>query len=400
MLARLPLLFALLVLTLAVPLAAQPVDEANRLYRRGLSLLEAGKLEEAARAFEKVLELAERKLGPDDPALAVDLNNLGEVYRRMGRLDRAAELLRRAIRLDEAAGGRGPALATSLNNLGLVLRAQGRLDAAADLYLRALSLLENSLGADHPDTARALHNLAQLELERGDARAALDLQERAAKIARASLGPDHTTTKAIEAALGRMRTGNVGRAPATAPTASASAGAPPTAAESRPQEAGATRPLVAPPIRSLPPPSASASPTPAGKDRALSAGAQPDPAPATASRPAPAAPGPTPAATPAPTTAGSTVATAGGSPAVAGRGFRLHLASGADKARLPAEWARLEAVHPSLRGLELLPAEPVEIAGKGTFWRLVAGRFPSRAAAEAACAPVKARGGFCTVLGP
>ena len=84
----------------------------------------------------------------------------------------------------------------------------------------------------------------------------------------------------------------------------------------------------------------------------------------------------------------------------AARGFRLHLASGADKARLPAEWARLEAAHPSLRGLELLPAEPVEVAGKGTFWRLVVGSFPSRAAAEAACAPVKAKGAFCAVLGP
>ncbi len=174
--------------------AARPAEEADRAYRRAMAAVEAGRLDEAAREFEKVLSLAEQELGPNDPRLAVDLNNLGEVYRRMGRLDRAAELLLRAIRLDEAAGGRGPALATSLNNLGLVRRAQGQLDVAADLYRRALELLEGSLGPDHPDTARALHNLAQLELERGEVQAALPLQERAARVARASLGASHPTT--------------------------------------------------------------------------------------------------------------------------------------------------------------------------------------------------------------
>jgi len=369
-----PRRFAVLVLlSLALllpdaPVRAQPSEEADRAYRRGVSLLEAGKLEEAAREFEKVLELAERALGPDDPRLAVDLNNLGEVYRRMGRLDRAAELLRRAIRLDEAAGGRGPALATSLNNLGLVLRAQGRLDTAADLYRRALALLENSLGPDHPDTARALNNLAQLELERGDVRSALSLQERAARIARASLGPDHATTEAIEAALARTRAaaGAAGTTPPPASPASAPTGSRPPAATAVAQ--GAPRSLAVPPAREVLPPPGPGLPPPA-------------PAPVATAPAQPAAPEPS-------------------RPTAGASGARLHLGSIGDRSRLEAEWKRLTSRHPSLAGLSLLPPERVELAGRGTFWRVLAGPLASREAGARICTEVTAKGDPCVVLGP
>jgi Tfp pilus assembly protein PilF len=373
---RLTVLLALALLLLGAAARAQPSEEADRAYRRGVSLLEAGKLEEAAREFEKVLELAERALGPDDPRLAVDLNNLGEVYRRMGRLDRAAELLRRAIRLDEAAGGRGPALATSLNNLGLVLRAQGRLDTAADLYRRALALLENSLGPDHPDTARALTNLAQLELERGDARTALSLQERAARIARASLGSDHATTKAIEAALLRTRAA-AGATATTAPPASpasAPTGSRPPAAAAVARDA--PRSLAPPPERGVPPPPGAGVPSPAPV-----AEPRPTPAPVATAPVRPAAPKPLR------TTPGA-------------RGSRLHLGSIGDPARLGAEWERLTSRHPSLAGLSLLPAERVERAGHGTFWRVLAGPLASREAGVRICAEITAKGDPCVVLGP
>jgi len=353
-------LLSLALLLLGAPLRAQPSEEADRAYRRGVSLLEAGKLEEAAREFEKVLEHAERAFGPDDPRLAVDLNNLGEVYRRMGRLDRASDLLHRAIRLDEAAGGRGPALATSLNNLGLVRHAEGRLGAAADLYRRALSLLENSLGPDHPDTARVLNNLAQVELERGDTRSALALQERAVRIARDSLGANHATTLAIEAALRRTR-GAAGSTAATAPP---------------PPGPSTTTPAPSPGTGS---PARLRAPTPPPRDRPT---AEPS------ARPAPVGPDATRS-----TAAGAAVSASGGG------GVRLHLGSIGDPSRLEAEWRRLRGRHPSLAGLRLLPAERVEIAGRGTFWRVLAGPVASREAGARICAEISGKGDPCAVLG-
>ena len=68
---------------------------------------------------------------PDDPTLAVELNNLAEAYRLLDRSDEAEALYLRAVELDEKAGpSNAEGLATSLNNLALVYRAQGRLDEA------------------------------------------------------------------------------------------------------------------------------------------------------------------------------------------------------------------------------------------------------------------------------
>ncbi|MCX7630558.1 MAG: tetratricopeptide repeat protein [Geminicoccaceae bacterium] len=335
--ARLRVLLVFLALVLgAAPMRA---DEAEEAYRRGQALLEAGKLVEAARAFERVLELAERALGPDDPRLAVDLNNLGEVYRRLGRLDEAAQLLQRAIRLDEAAGGRSPALAVSLNNLGLVRLSQGRLAEAETLFNRSLELLERTLGADHPDVARALVNLAQLELRRGEHASARERLERAARIARASLGPRDPTARAIETALAELRgERSVARAETTAPPSTAT---PPPSAPARASERSRTAPVAA-------------------------------------------------------AEGGAPAAAEGAAPSGT---FRLHLGSIRDADRLEQEWRRLVARHPQLAALSLQPAQKVEIPGKGTFWRVIAGPLKSRSEAAELCAKIASAGDPCTVLG-
>ena len=51
----------------------------------------------SAELFEQALKLAEKRYGSNDPALAVELNNLAEVHRLMGQLDKAEALYIRAI---------------------------------------------------------------------------------------------------------------------------------------------------------------------------------------------------------------------------------------------------------------------------------------------------------------
>lgn len=337
---------AALILSLSILCGAR-AQEVDELYRRGQALLDAGKLAEAARAFERVLALAERALGPDDPRLAVDLNNLGEVYRRLGRLEEAARLLERAIRLDEAAGGNGAALAISLNNLGLVRRAQGRLAESEALFQRAIGLLEPRVGPDHPDLARVLVNLAQLELERGDSERARERLERAVRIARARLGTEHSFTRGIETVLARLEGG-------TSPTRA---------------RAAALAPAAAPAARAPTPPERPAAVTTSGVNDSGMA---------------------TPVA--APTMEPAAVA--------AGGPFRLHLGSIRDAGRLEEEWQRLKSRHPRLAQLALQPPQRVEIPGKGSFWRVIAGPLPTRAEAAALCGAITAAGDPCTVLGP
>jgi hypothetical protein len=52
-------------------------------------------------------------------------------------------------------GADHPDVAASLNNLAGLYRAQGRYGEAEPLYRRSLQIVEQQLGADHPDVAKA-----------------------------------------------------------------------------------------------------------------------------------------------------------------------------------------------------------------------------------------------------
>ena len=90
--------------------------------------MRTGRYSAALPYLRRDLQMAEARYGKEDPSVAVEINNLAEANRRMGRLDEAEALYKRAIALDEKAGPKNAAgLATSLNNLALVYRAQRRL---------------------------------------------------------------------------------------------------------------------------------------------------------------------------------------------------------------------------------------------------------------------------------
>ena len=72
-------------------------------------------------------------------------------------------MFRRALAIyEKAAGPEHPAVATVLNNLGQVAKVQGRTAEAEPLIKRSLAIREKVLGPDHPDVARSLNNLAEL----------------------------------------------------------------------------------------------------------------------------------------------------------------------------------------------------------------------------------------------
>ena len=332
----------LVLLALSGPI---PVLAADSDVTKGFELLEARRYEAALPFFKRELAEKQAKLGPDDPSLAIELNNLAEANRLAGHLDVAEGLYQRAIALDESGGPKtASGLATGLNNLALLYRAQGRLAEAEKLHTRSLSLLENALGPNQPEVARSLNNLAALYKQEGKLTEARALQERAVTIAELTLGRKHPDTQQMQhnlAALG--------------PAAAKSAGV--AAAETRkaaPRASGKS---------ALPPPD------------------EPDF-------------GPESDAGPAPATAHTTAAQPG--PAASGeRRFAVQLASVPAAEQVAPEWRRLIKRFPQLRGLELQPAQSVEVAGKGTFYRVIAGPLASQAEAEALCARLSKAGGVC-----
>ena len=126
---------------------------------KGIFLKNAGRLDEARQAFERVLYLApgfaqahnnlggvfaergdwERAASAFEFALSLDPRytsasvNLGAVYRGMGRSDLAIDLYERLLRDD-------PGMAVALVRLGVLLEEQGRFDAAAERFRNALSI--------------------------------------------------------------------------------------------------------------------------------------------------------------------------------------------------------------------------------------------------------------------
>jgi len=101
--------------------------------------------------------------GPNDLRLATTLNDLGLLYRALGKLQEAESFYRRSLAIREKKLGPSDLqVTTSLNNLAGVLTAENRYAAAEQMYRRALVIRQTKLGKDNPQVATVLNNLAAM----------------------------------------------------------------------------------------------------------------------------------------------------------------------------------------------------------------------------------------------
>lgn len=142
--------------------------------------------------YRRSLEIREGTLGPDHPDVAATLNNLGTVLAGRGELDDAEPLLRRSLEIRERTLDAGdPELAKTLNNLAGIAIFRGRPEEAEKLLLRGLAIRERALPPDHPDVAANLEALAFLENQLGRPERALEHLRRSLAIREQVYGPDH-----------------------------------------------------------------------------------------------------------------------------------------------------------------------------------------------------------------
>ena len=167
-------------------------------------VLEAlGDLSGARDQLERALQIGAVALGPDDPEVARWRNNLGSILLTLGELSQAEDQIELAVAVTEATlGPNHPDIAIERNDLGRVLLALGDLPGARMEFQRALQITESALGPDHPDVAVWRNNLGNVLQALGDLPAARDQFERALQITEAALGPDHP-----EIAVGRNNLG-------------------------------------------------------------------------------------------------------------------------------------------------------------------------------------------------
>jgi len=98
----------------------------------------------------------------------------------MGQYDQALPLYHQALAINEKMlGPDHPATATNVNNLGYLYEGNGQYDRALPLLTRALEIREKELGPEHQDTVQSVNSLGRLYSRMGDYSRALPFLERA-----------------------------------------------------------------------------------------------------------------------------------------------------------------------------------------------------------------------------
>ena len=172
---------------------APGVDLAIVLDELGVVYRTLGKYEEAKESYTRAIRIADTIPGKPPVVLSRLLDNLASLYMDAGATYPQVERLRRralALRVDEV-GPEGPGIPTLLANLGTVCMAQQRYEEADALFGRALAILTKAHGNQGVDIAGVLHNMATLAVRRLRYSEAESHTRRAVATLEKSVGPDH-----------------------------------------------------------------------------------------------------------------------------------------------------------------------------------------------------------------
>ena len=188
------MMFAAIVIVFVAQQAPAPSSQSSRLVLANTYLM-AGRLTDALRETDAVLQIdplqptalklkgnlayllddfdaAENafiKLLDGHPSDEEGAYMLGRIYYQESRVDQAAGLFERVLKID-------PKSYKAYDNLGLCFEARGETDKAIRYFLTAIKLVDK----DHPEYEWPFANLANLFLETGDPEKAFALASKAA----------------------------------------------------------------------------------------------------------------------------------------------------------------------------------------------------------------------------
>ncbi|MFA9216204.1 MAG: KGGVGR-motif variant AAA ATPase [Sphingomonadaceae bacterium] len=181
----------------SLPLA-RDLNRLGELYRRD------GRLPLALQCFNESLELRQRGLGEDHPDTLSSKGNLAAVLRLLGKVDEA-QFLEECI-VDERVRQQGeqhPATLSAKANLAATLAMQGLVEQALVLQDTVLEAYLHQLGPQHLLTLDCKAGRADMLFQRGDYQAARQLQEQVAATRKRLLGAEHPDTLYSKTALAR-----------------------------------------------------------------------------------------------------------------------------------------------------------------------------------------------------
>lgn len=114
---------------------AQATAIGVQLNNQALRLSQEGDLEGAERLHLQAIKVKEHGFGRDNIKTALSYNAIGELYTKMGRLDKAEEYLEKAVKIRDASTSDADEFdaAVSRENLAIVYEMRGNLRRAKEL---------------------------------------------------------------------------------------------------------------------------------------------------------------------------------------------------------------------------------------------------------------------------
>ncbi len=164
-----------------------------------------GRYTNAEPVFKRCLEIRERILGPEHPYTAISLHNLADLFMQMGKYSIAEPLFQRSLAINEKVfGPESINVATSLAVLAVDENYLGMNAKAEALMQRRLAIYEKLEGPDHPDTGRTLQSLGAIYYQMGDLAKSESYHQRALAVQEKNPGPEHPDIAVTLGGLGLL----------------------------------------------------------------------------------------------------------------------------------------------------------------------------------------------------
>jgi CHAT domain-containing protein/Tfp pilus assembly protein PilF len=161
--------------------------------------------QDAEVALREALPILEDAGGPNHPAVAVTLSNLGQVERDLRRFDEAEGHLSRAVEILRQLDANAERLATAMGNLAGVFYDQRRFGEAEPIYREALEIQKQSHPGAHPLVALAEYTLGVTCKNQGRYDEADSLYQQALAAYREVYGDENEHVALVLNTLGTLR---------------------------------------------------------------------------------------------------------------------------------------------------------------------------------------------------
>ncbi len=175
-------------------LAAEPGLQAEMLTAMGRTYRRLGRPNRAEQLLEQALASGQKAFGPEHVQVAQTLDYLGVVLADKGDYRAASQTLERALGIQRPLLGEHGDVAVTLAELGRVYQDQGLNQRAEPLHREALDIRRKVLGDEHREVAVSLSDLASVLRLNGDLDGAEALLRQSFAINVKTRGADHPNT--------------------------------------------------------------------------------------------------------------------------------------------------------------------------------------------------------------